>query len=859
MKTILYYLIVAFLFAANLANAQERTLAEQQQFQQTATLECKNGEMLHDFVNTNFTKEQEAYQLGGAPEGDYTGDIFYSADGSKIFIANSYSNNITILNADGTLSDNISVGSYPLTLALNDDYAVVPCSMSSDVYIIDLSDNSIAATIALNGEPVTVEILGAKAYVGCDTDPELLDECAIIDLSTLTLENTITNFPVKLTSVAWTFNNGRRIYTYNNFAVSDDNTYLIAGNWTDKINFYNTTTAAIDYELNATEPKRVSKSGDGSTVAVFCPNDVCQVDIATHSITETVNLGPLEIPYPYNGISNQEGSKAFVALDNNNSGFVNFTNSTLNTVSATKKPAWIGVNPDRTKVISGQYRFRILDFNTEEILGQYDGLGSEKGAVAPDLSYVAAINFASFEGPFFFNTSNLDNIFIDNYVLTGEDPEGDAPMRVNITPDGQKALIINELSHNISVFDIPTRTFTNHIELGGAPMEIDITSDGNYAVVTTAYIQSEIVVIDINAGTVVKEISAGEWLQAVEILPDDSKAYIRDYQDKVFVVNLDGASSSLETTITSCGMGTYSSFSHGIFGGLVATPDGSHLFVSSTWNDEVIIINTETDAIVNHLATGDSPYFFDFNEAGNRAIVCDISDDIYSLIDVDGANTTVINSFNVGGEMAFRLAYNGIKDEFGITVYGNEFYDDGGKLLTVDANTGEEISTVNFTSEDGNALQVLYDIVGNPIVLTENKIIYGTEEYVFPEKVKYMAYSQQENVALAISSIDDNLHVIDFSTINIENFNISTNSFVLKQNTPNPAKGFTTINYEIKETGNVELSVFDNSGKLIQHYISGIQDKGNYFFEIETSDYISGIYFYKLSVNNQSQTKKMIV
>ena len=181
-------LFIFALFLVFVINAQENITKEQ--FPQIKTVECEDGEMLHDHLNLNPLCDQESYELGSQPEGDYPGDMFYSADGSKIFIANSYSNNITILNADGSLSDNISVGSYPLTLALNDDYAVVPCSMSSDVYIIDLSDNSIAATISVNGEPVSVVINGSKAYVGCDIDNNYADECAIIDLTTLSLENT---------------------------------------------------------------------------------------------------------------------------------------------------------------------------------------------------------------------------------------------------------------------------------------------------------------------------------------------------------------------------------------------------------------------------------------------------------------------------------------------------------------------------------------------------------------------------------------------------------------------------------------------------------------------------------------------
>jgi len=857
MKTILLF-SVAFLLLNTTSKAQDTKFLSPSP-RQAMTIEPEEGKMLHDFVKPNLNSELTNYLIGQSPEGDYPGDLFYSADGSKIFIANSYSNNVTILNADGTLSDNISVGSYPITLAANEEYMVVPCSMSSDVYIINLSDNSIAATIDVNGEPVSVVIKGTKAYVGCDTDNYYADECAIIDLTTLSLENTITNFPVKLTSYSYTFNNGRKIYTYNNFVVTDDGSYIIAGNWTTKINFYNSTTGAIDFELDATDVKRVSESGDGSTLIAISPENLYQVDIATHAITETVNLGSYSVPFPYKGIANEDGTKAFVALSGNKSGFINFTTSSVNTISQTQTPTWITTNPDRSKVISGQYRFSVLDFETEVVLGQHLGLSTQKGAVAPDFSKAIATSFAKFEGPFFYNLSNLNSITLENYVPTGETPEGDAPMRIKITPDGQNALIINELSHNISIFHIPTKTFTSHIQLDGATMDIEITNDGDYAVISTAYLESEIVIFDINAGTVVKEITAGSSLQYIEILPDNSKAYVRDYSNGIFVINLDGASSNLETTIP-CGNGTYSSYGFGINSDIALTPDGNYLFVGAVANNEVQIINTETDEIVAQLPTGGSPYYFAFNATGDKAIVCDLSNDKYTLINIDDANFSILGDFYVSGEMPFRLTYNSINDETGITVYGNEVFDEGGQLLTVNPNTGEEISLIEYTEDGtGNVLQVIYDNDGNAIVLTEYKIIFGTEEYVFPVRMKYMAYSSQENVALAISPVNDMLYVIDILSINVEAYPIYTKTFILAQNKPNPAIDLTTINYELKEKAEVKLSVFDNTGRLIQQYNNGIQEKGGYSLELNVSELNSGIYYYTLQVNKLKQTKKLII
>ncbi|OQX77019.1 MAG: hypothetical protein B6D61_07865 [Bacteroidetes bacterium 4484_249] len=641
-------LLILAIFVVFTINAQENINTDQ--FPQVKTVECEDGKMLHDYLNSNSNRDMTSYQIGNNPEGDYPGDIFYSADGSKIFIANSYSNNITVLNAaDGAVLDNIEVGGYPLTLALNDDYAVVPCAMSSDVYIIDLSDNSIAAIIAVNDEPVSVVVQGTKAYVGCDigeSSSNLNDECAIIDLTTLSLENTISNFPVKITSHAYTFNHGRTIYNYNNFAVTNDGVYLIAGNWEDKINFYNTSTGAIDYQLDALDVKRVSKSGDGSKVIAFSPDNIYQVDVETYSLETTVDLGSYSMWFPCIGVVNQDGTKAFISLSTNNSAFIDFTTSSINTFSQTQTPFWVTTTPDRSKVISGQKHLVVFDFDTETILGSNYNLGSWKGAVNPGATQLVCIDFAIYEGPFFYDLTDMNNIIIYDYKPTGEAPEGDAPMRVKITPDGQTALIINELSDNVFIFDIPTSTFTNNFELDGAPMDIEFTSDGNYAIITTAYREAEIVIFDMNTETIVKEITTGVSNRYIEILPDNSKAYVRTGQDGIWVINLDGANSSLETTIA-CGDVTYSSSGFGIFTDNVVTPDGNYLFVCAAYDDEVQIIDTEIDEIVTELSTGASPYFIAFNDASNRAIVCDKADDKYTLIDVDGENSSIINDFPI--------------------------------------------------------------------------------------------------------------------------------------------------------------------------------------------------------------------
>ena len=90
-------------------------------------------------------------------------------------------------------------------------------------------------------------------------------------------------------------------------------------------------------------------------------------------------------------------------------------------------------------------------------------------------------------------------------------------------------------------------------------------------------------------------------------------------------------------------------------------------------------------------------------------------------------------------------------------------------------------------------------------------------------------------------------------------------SFFLSQNYPNPFNPKTKINYEIKNSGFINLTVYDIRGSKISVLINGEQNPGNYEMEFDGSNLNSGVYFYKLSVNDEksnnvfSETKSMLL
>ncbi|MFA5870797.1 MAG: fibronectin type III domain-containing protein [Candidatus Paceibacterota bacterium] len=103
--------------------------------------------------------------------------------------------------------------------------------------------------------------------------------------------------------------------------------------------------------------------------------------------------------------------------------------------------------------------------------------------------------------------------------------------------------------------------------------------------------------------------------------------------------------------------------------------------------------------------------------------------------------------------------------------------------------------------------------------------------------------------------------VSNFMTIGVTD--VSDNSipteFKLAQNYPNPFNPTTTITYQLPQSGNVVLKVFDILGNEIKTLVNEQKEIGSYTVEFDASSLASGLYIYQLRVNDYSSIKKMIL
>ena len=91
------------------------------------------------------------------------------------------------------------------------------------------------------------------------------------------------------------------------------------------------------------------------------------------------------------------------------------------------------------------------------------------------------------------------------------------------------------------------------------------------------------------------------------------------------------------------------------------------------------------------------------------------------------------------------------------------------------------------------------------------------------------------------------------------NNNEIVSSYRLEQNYPNPFNPVTSITFELPAAGNVEIKVFDILGREAATIFSGFKPAGSYTIDFDASNLTSGVYFYKMTTDNFSEIKKMIL
>lgn len=190
--------------------------------------------------------------------------------------------------------------------------------------------------------------------------------------------------------------------------------------------------------------------------------------------------------------------------------------------------------------------------------------------------------------------------------------------------------------------------------------------------------------------------------------------------------------------------------------------------------------------------------------------------------------TFTINKSSTGKGGVDIAAYNGLLDTLGGGMYlkikDNELVHKAGIVFT-----GSTIS-INF-------LYVAPNYVGTDTLYATFNIGYTGNWRWAPNKII--------NIIQPIG--------ISYNSIPVQ--------YELFQNYPNPFNPYTIISYSLKYNTFVNLDVYNIEGKYITTLVSDFQKTGKYNIPFSISNYplSSGIYYYRLTTDNASEVKSMIL
>jgi hypothetical protein len=236
---------------------------------------------------------------------------------------------------------------------------------------------------------------------------------------------------------------------------------------------------------------------------------------------------------------------------------------------------------------------------------------------------------------------------------------------------------------------------------------------------------------------------------------------------------------------------------------------------------------------------------------------------------LDSSFTQNIFDYDSLGNINFLTqssTYNGIRNDL------NKYY----KFDELNKLTSEIIYTNYFDSTWYQNYEIFndYDEQGRIKKISEQRFFsynsngnldtlksYGASSSYLNNKGTFVdSYGNSLNFAL---SFPHNYGITNFYYKNdltdIKENNVIKNSFTLSQNYPNPFNPTTNITYSISKQSLVKLELFDILGRKVKTLVNKYHSIGLYHYELNMSNYPSGIYVYKLSNENNSIIKKMIL
>lgn len=219
-----------------------------------------------------------------------------------------------------------------------------------------------------------------------------------------------------------------------------------------------------------------------------------------------------------------------------------------------------------------------------------------------------------------------------------------------------------------------------------------------------------------------------------------------------------------------------------------------------------------------------------------------------------------------------EITQNRISGKAGEIVYVNLGADQLAKVvgmqmsLFLPAEIGQilDITSPTLSLQDEN---VAWNQVSSGIVNvswnTQSETVLGSDMMTI--KVKLLKDVSQATllVSLLEGGLTPEIYTTEDNRVRNHVFRFTSNdladdTFALFQNVPNPFSGKTTIGFQLPEAGDVKVTIYDVTGKVI-HSVSGQYGKGRHNVDIDLENIdADGLLYYRVDTRNDSAVRRMI-
>jgi hypothetical protein len=135
-------------------------------------------------------------------------------------------------------------------------------------------------------------------------------------------------------------------------------------------------------------------------------------------------------------------------------------------------------------------------------------------------------------------------------------------------------------------------------------------------------------------------------------------------------------------------------------------------------------------------------------------------------------------------------------------------------------------------------------------VPTDNGSVFGSQDLGMVVRNVHVDYN-----TLAISDAPAPCNATGIKQLS----NNKLNNSVTITNYPNPASDYTIFDYTLTQGSNIKLEIFDLQGNLVDNPVNQFLNMGKYKTLYYTNKLSNGVYMYKVTMNNYTDTHKLII